>query len=139
MAKLTLKEQLAMHREKESCANCHKGIDPWGVPLENFDAVGRWRTEIPAHKKRPNTTVDALSVLPNGTEIDGVGQLQRYLVKDCSEKFARSMVRRLMAYGLGRSLDFGDGEATQALKTRFVENGKAPAGIAYTLTNCTFA
>jgi hypothetical protein len=48
--------------------------------------------------------------------------LQRYLVKDCSEKFARSMVRRLMAYGLGRSLDFGDGEATQALKTRFVES-----------------
>jgi len=122
LAKLTLKEQLEVHRKKESCANCHQGIDPWGVPLENFDAVGRWRIEVPAHKKRPATTVDATSMLPDGKEIDGVQQLQQYLVKDCSEKFARSLVKRLMAYGLGRSLDFGDREAIQALTTRFVEN-----------------
>jgi hypothetical protein len=122
MEKLTLKEQLAVHRKKESCANCHRGIDPWGVPLENFDAVGRWRTEVPAHRKRPATSVDAVSVLPDGTRIEGVVQLQRYLVNDCREKFARSIVKRMMAYGLGRSLDFGDREDTQALKVLFVEN-----------------
>ena len=122
LAKLTLKEQLAVHRSKESCANCHRGIDPWGMPLEQFDAVGRWRSEIPAHKKRPKTTVDAKDVLPDGTEIDGVEQLQRYLVEDCSERFARSLVKRLMAYGLGRSLDFGDREAAEALTKRFMES-----------------
>ena len=122
MEKLTLKEQLAVHREKESCANCHRGIDPWGIPLENYDAVGRWRTVVPAHRKRPTTTVDPVSVLPDGTRIDGVGQLQCYLVNDCSDKFARSIVKRMMAYGLGRSLDFGDREAVQTLKSRFVDN-----------------
>lgn len=122
LAKLTLKEKLEVHRKKESCANCHRGIDPWGIPLENFDAVGQWRDEIPSHKKRPATSVDATSILPDGKEIDGVHQLQRYLVEGCSEKFARSLVRRLMAYGLGRSLDFGDREAIRRLTTRFVEH-----------------
>ncbi len=122
LANLTLKEQLAVHRAKESCENCHQGIDPWGIPLENFDAIGRWRTEVPAHKKRPSTTVDAASILPDGTKINGVEQLQRYLVDDCSERFARSMVKRLMAYSLGRSLDFGDREAALTLTTRFIES-----------------
>jgi mono/diheme cytochrome c family protein len=45
-AGLSLKEQLAAHRQKAACANCHIGIDPWGIPLENFDAIGRWRTEF---------------------------------------------------------------------------------------------
>ncbi|PAY21350.1 hypothetical protein CKO51_01865 [Rhodopirellula sp. SM50] len=122
LAKLTLKEQLAVHREKETCANCHHGIDPWGIPLENFDAVGRWRTEIPPHRKRPRVSVDAESVLPDGTEIGGVRQLQRHLLDHCDERFARAMVRRLMAYGLGRTLDFGDREPVQALTRSFIDN-----------------
>ena len=122
LAKLTLKEQLAVHREKESCANCHQGIDAWGVPLESFDAVGRWRTSIPAHKKRPETAVDAASVLPNGTEINGIRELRRYLVEQRSEWFARAVVRRLMAYGLGRSLDLGDRADVESLTATFRQN-----------------
>jgi len=122
LANLTLKERLAVHRKKESCANCHRGIDPWGVPLENFDAVGRWRTEVPAHRKRPATAVDAASVLPGGTEINGAEQLQRHLVEKRSRSFARSVVKHLLAYGLGRSPDLGDREAVDALTTRFVDN-----------------
>ncbi|MCA9139103.1 MAG: DUF1592 domain-containing protein [Planctomycetales bacterium] len=122
LAKLTLKEKLAVHRQKESCANCHEGIDPWGVPLENFDAVGNWRTEIPAHKKRPATFVDAESVLPDGTEIIGVRNLQSYLLEECSDKFARAIVERLMAYGLGRSLDFGDRDVIESLTNGFIAN-----------------
>ena len=120
-AKLTLKEQLAAHRKKESCANCHRGIDPWGAPLENFDAVGRWRTEIPKHRQRPAKPIDAVSVLPNGKEINGAQELRRYLVEERSRWFARSLVKRLMAYGLGRSLDLGDREAVENLTGRFVE------------------
>lgn len=122
LADLTLKEQLAVHRQKESCASCHQGIDPWGVPLENFDAVGLWRTEIPAHKKRPTMAIDASSRLPDGTKLNGVQELQRYLVADRREWFARAVVKRLMAYGLGRSLDLGDREAVEELTNRFVEH-----------------
>lgn len=122
LAKLTLKEQLAVHREKESCANCHRGIDPWGIPLENFDAVGRWRTKVSAHRKRRETAVDAVSILPNGQKINGMQQLRRYLVEERSQWFARSVVKRLMAYALGRSLDRGDREAVDALTNEFVKN-----------------
>lgn len=122
LAKLTLKEQLVVHRQKESCKSCHQGIDPWGIPLENFDAIGRWRTLIPAHRKRPETAVDASSVLPGGEAIHGLRELQRYLVEERSQWFARSVVKRLMAYGLGRSLDFGDREAVETLTERFIEN-----------------
>lgn len=121
-AKLTLKQQLEVHRSKESCGNCHRDIDPWGVPLENFDAVGVWRTDVPKVRKRPKTKVDAASILPSGTEIEGPGQLKRYLVDAQSERFARSIVKRIMTYGLGRSLDFADREAVDELSSRFVEN-----------------
>lgn len=122
LAKLTLKEQLAIHRRKESCLSCHQGIDPWGIPLEHFDAVGRWRDSIPAHRKRPTTTVDATSVLPDGTKINGLPELQRFLVEERRDWFARAVVKRIMIYGLGRSLDLGDREAVDALTQKFEQN-----------------
>lgn len=122
LAKLTLKEQLAVHRAKESCASCHQGIDPWGIPLENFNAIGQWRSEVPAHRKRPRTEVDSQSVLPDGTSIQGVRELQRHLSENCRERFARSMVRRMMCYALGRSTDLGDREAVSELTEQFSES-----------------
>ncbi|MDB4459153.1 DUF1592 domain-containing protein, partial [bacterium] len=65
LAGLTVREQLALHREKESCANCHRGIDPWGLSLERFDAVGSWGETAPVRlvakgeKKAPRVVVDA--------------------------------------------------------------------------------
>lgn len=122
LAKLTLKEQLAVHRQKESCANCHQTIDPWGIPLEHFDAVGRWRDEVPAHRKRPATPVDAASTLPGGVQVDGLEQLQQYLVEHRRDLFARAIVKRMMAYGLGRSLDYGDRQAVERLTDRFIQS-----------------
>ena len=122
LAKLTLKQQLAVHRKNESCKSCHEGIDPWGVPLENFDAIGRWRTKVLAQAKRPEAEVDVTSVLPDGTEITGIEELQHYLRDECGERFARSLVKRLMAYGLGRSLDFADREETDKLTQHFIAN-----------------
>ncbi len=111
LAGLSPQEQLAVHREKESCRSCHAGIDPWGIPLENFDALGRWRS-----------AADAKSTLPDGTELDGFNDLKRYLLEERSDWFARSLVKRMMAYALGRSLDLGDRTTTTALTRQFVEN-----------------
>ena len=122
MAQLTLMQQLAAHRNKESCANCHRGIDPWGIPLENFDAIGRWRTEIPAHANRPGVPVETLARLPDGSEILDVHQLQAYLLEHRREQFATSLVRRLMTYGLGRSLDLGDRKSIKTLTEKFIQS-----------------
>ena len=109
-AKLSLKEQLKVHREKESCNNCHKGIDPWGLPLENFDALGQWRE-----------SKDIISEMSNGTTINGFADLKKYLVSERKSWFARSTVKRLMSYALGRSLDLGDRNAIEELSQYFQE------------------
>ena len=107
-----LNEQLEAHREKESCNNCHRGIDPWGLPLENFDALGHWR-------QSSNTA----STLPNGSTISNASELKRFLVTERKEWFARSLVRRVMVYALGRSLDLGDREPVGELTQSFVNHG----------------
>lgn len=129
LAGLSLKEQLALHRDKESCGNCHRGIDPWGVPLEHFSAVGLWQTESAVRRnskargKVPRgAPVDASSVLPDGTEINGLNELKSYLRTNRRELFARSVVRRLAVYALGRSLDLGDREAVDELTTVFIDS-----------------
>ena len=120
LAGLSLKEQLAAHRQKEACANCHRGIDPWGIPLENFDAIGVWRTELKRSKTKP---VDASSVLPDGTEISGLDDFRQYLIEHRKRQFSRAVVKRLAGYALGRSLDLGDEPMVQQLGQRFADGG----------------
>ena len=112
-AKLTIREQLEVHRNKESCASCHRGIDPWGIALENFDAIGLFRTEV--HEK----PVVAIDTLPNGTELDGVVSLKKYLVENRSEDFARAFVSRLAVYALGRNLELSDEDLIDDLTKEF--------------------
>ena len=109
---LTLKEQLEAHREKESCNNCHRNIDPWGLALENFDPLGQWR---------PSDS--SSTMLPNGSEITGIEGLKQYLLANRRSWFARSVVRRLMAYTYGRSLDVGDHESVESLTGNFEQGG----------------
>ena len=129
LAGLSLKDQLAAHRDKESCGNCHRGIDPWGIPLENFNAIGLWQTESTirrAVKGKAKVTrgapVDASSILHDGTEIVGLDQLKAYLRENRRDLFARSVVRRLSTYALGRSLDLGDRKSIDELTTVFIES-----------------
>jgi len=124
LAKLSLKQQLETHRQKEACNNCHRRIDPWGVAFENFDAIGRWRTEVPASRKnkRQKKPVDSVATLPDGKTVNGVGELKSYLVETRSEQFARALVKRLLTYSLGRSLEFADEKTVDALARQFIKD-----------------
>lgn len=108
--KLSVREQLEIHRTKESCNQCHRNLDPWGIALENLDAVGRWRTEIarPAGDHSEKLHIDANVTLPNGDLVAGTTGLKHYLLQHRKEEFARSLVCRLLGYSLGRSLDLTD-------------------------------
>ena len=90
-----MKAQLELHRNRESCRGCHRKIDPWGIPLESFDAAGLLREPIAA--------VDARSELPDGTEIDGVPALKAHLLGKRGDQLRRSAARHLAAYALGRT------------------------------------
>lgn len=111
--KLTLKERIADHRNKAACASCHSRIDPWGIAFENYDALGLFRTQI---KNKP---VDATSELFNRQVLAGMDGLKRYLLTDRQDQFARAMVHKLTAYGLGRPLTFGDRAEIDGLTALF--------------------
>lgn len=130
-AKLTLKAQLAVHREDKACVNCHLKIDPWGIPLEHYDAAGLYRTEalrLTAKKKGQTRTqvekapLDAEDTMTDGQSIEGAEQLKAYILEEKKAVFARALVVKLMAYGLGRSLEFTDESVVDELTAQFEEH-----------------
>lgn len=94
---LTLRDRLRIHRENPDCAGCHDRIDPVGFGLENFDAIGRFRTQ---DNGKP---IDAHGSIPGGTEYDGPRGLKEALMKD-PKPFVRHFVRQVYAYAMGRGL-----------------------------------
>jgi hypothetical protein len=123
-ASLPLKEQLEIHRKKESCNNCHRKIDPWGIAFENYDAIGKWRTEVlraPKKGRGKTSPVVSNSTLPGGHEIDGLPDLKKHLLEHQRERFSRALVAKLLTYGLGRSLEFTDEEIVESLSKKFAD------------------
>jgi hypothetical protein len=98
---VSLRQKLEVHRAAAACAACHKLMDPLGFGLENYDAIGAWRTE---EGKFP---IDSSGVLPNGDEFKGVRDLRNILKKRDNE-FRRCLAERLMTYALGRGLELDD-------------------------------
>ena len=135
IAALPLRDQLELHLENDACADCHRGIDPWGVALEEFDAIGLYRTTVRTRAsaaKRPpkgrreeieEHPVDARTVLPDGTNVAGLRGLSEYLVKTRKEQFARTLVVKLLTYALGRSLEFSDEQEVDRLTKVFSASG----------------
>ncbi|HEY0551397.1 MAG TPA: DUF1592 domain-containing protein [Verrucomicrobiae bacterium] len=107
-ANLSVRERLAEHRANAACASCHNMIDPPGFALENFDAVGRWRT---LEEGKP---VDASGGLPDGTKFTGVTGLEEGLLKR-SEIFAGTLTEKLLTFALGRGVESYDGPAVRKI------------------------
>jgi hypothetical protein len=104
----TMREQMAEHRASAVCASCHKVMDPIGFALENFDAVGAWRTE------EAGAPIDATGELADGTKVDGVVTLRKALLSRPGV-FAGTMTEKLLTYALGRGLDYHDMPVVRAI------------------------
>jgi mono/diheme cytochrome c family protein len=98
---MSIRQQMEAHRKNPSCAVCHVRMDPLGFSLENFDALGKWRTAS------DGIPVDASGALPDGTRFEGIAGLRR-LVASHQEDFARTFTQKLLAYALGRGLEARD-------------------------------
>jgi mono/diheme cytochrome c family protein len=107
---VTVREMMARHRDRPSCFACHGILDPLGLALENFDAVGRWRDK----DRMAGTVIDASGVLPDGTKIAGVDDLRKALASDPFQ-FVQTMTIKLMTYGLGRGIDYQDMPTVRAI------------------------
>jgi hypothetical protein len=100
----TVRARLEQHRDNATCRQCHGVIDPMGLALENFDAVGQFRT---VDRQAANQPIDASTVLPSGLAIDGPAALRTYLAGDPA-KFAQAFTEKLLMYALGRELEYFD-------------------------------
>jgi hypothetical protein len=122
---LTLREQIEGHREKVACINCHKKIDPWGLALENFDAAGAWRESVATGEGDDLNIVpvDAHTVLPDGSEVNGVGELGDYLLTERETDVMQGLVRHLMTYAIGRDLDILDVQEAEVVTRMFRASG----------------
>ncbi len=120
VATLPIREQLARHTSDPACADCHRGLDPWGQAMEQFDAIGRWRNTI----QRGSVTLpmDARAHLPDGHQVNGIAELKDYLLEHREEQFARALVAKLVTYSLGRTLEFSDESTIETLTQTFVED-----------------
>jgi len=110
----TVRERLAAHRADPACAGCHALIDPPGFALENYDAIGRWRT------LEDGTPVDARGGLPDGGSFEGVGGLEDRLVER-PELFVTAFTEKLLTFALGRGLEPSDAPTVR----RIVREAKA--------------
>ncbi len=98
----SVRERLEHHRKNPVCSTCHAPMDPLGFALENFDAIGAWRTT-----NEVGTPIDVLGALPDGTEIPGPLGLRTLLVSR-REQFARTITEKLLSYAIGRDIEYYD-------------------------------
>jgi hypothetical protein len=111
----TLRARLELHRANPVCAACHKVMDPIGFSLDNFDAVGAWRTED------AGKAIDAAGELADGTKVNGVVSL-RNAVLARPEIFAGTVTEKLLIYGLGRGLSASDMPTVRAILRQSATN-----------------
>jgi hypothetical protein len=114
--KLTAREQVIRHQASPTCASCHTRIDPLGFALENFDVLGRWRSED------GGSPIDASGKMPGGREFRGPDGLRGMLLER-GEEFALATLERLMTYALGRELEARDQPAAREILRQTEANG----------------
>ena len=126
----SIKNLLELHRNKESCYDCHVRLDPWGIPFERYSAIGKYQPLVAKDKVRVRgfnhkqdktfadyqaylrsiytEKVNASSRVPHGPAVDGMMNLKKYLLMERKDEIAENVVRRLMTYAIGRELTYRD-------------------------------
>ena len=98
---MTIREKLKLHLTLPTCASCHVKMDPLGLALENFNAIGKWRTSY------GTLPVESQGELPDGRVLNGPAGLRDVLV-EMHPEFVRTLIQKLLTYALGRGIEFYD-------------------------------
>ena len=108
----TLRQRMEQHRVDPACAGCHQLMDPLGFALENYDAIGRWRT------MEEGTPIDASGQLPNGSMVRNAGELIQHLKKEQGDAFLRCLTEKMLTYATGRGMEYFDRCAVDQISAR---------------------
>jgi hypothetical protein len=106
--RLTMRQRMEQHRANLVCAGCHARMDPIGFAMENFDAIGKWRTS------EAKTPIDASGSLPDGTKFQGTAELEKIFLSR-PEQFVTTVTEKLLTYALGRGVEYYDQPAIRSI------------------------
>jgi hypothetical protein len=126
----SVRELLEDHRKNPACAGCHKIMDPLGFSLDNFDAVGAWRT------KEAGAVIDASGQLADGSKVNGPDTLREALLKH-SDQFAATLAEKLLTYALGRGLEYYDMPAVRKIARDSASGGYRFSSIVLNIVRST--
>lgn len=124
---LTKKQRFAAHSTNPSCAICHERLDPYGFALENYDAIGRYRT------KEGDQLVDATAVLKGGPKLQGLAGLKHYLKTEKRDAFLHQMSQKILGFALGRSLEYYDEQVIRDAVKKLKANDHRFSALATTI------
>jgi cytochrome c551/c552 len=123
-----LRKALEQHRANAACASCHSRLDPLGFALENYDAIGKFRS------KEGGAEIDASSSLPGGTTFSGPGGLKRVLMER-HEEFVECLAEKLLTYALGRGLEHFDLPAVRHVRREAAQNENRFSSLVLAIVN----
>ncbi len=121
IAAMSLREQLELHASSRMCASCHSRMDPLGLALENFNAMGRWRDQ------EMNKPIDSQGQLVTGESFSGVQELKKILVSNHREQFLHTFTEKLLTYALGRGMEYYDTATLDQIVHRLETEGARPS------------
>jgi hypothetical protein len=120
---LSLRETLVLHREQALCASCHNRMDPLGLALENFNAMGMWR------EKEQNLPIDAAGKLMSGEAFANIRELKQILATNHETEFYTTVTEKLLTYALGRGLEYYDVTTVDAIVDDVKKSGGKPRAL----------
>jgi Protein of unknown function (DUF1592)/Protein of unknown function (DUF1588)/Protein of unknown function (DUF1587)/Protein of unknown function (DUF1585)/Protein of unknown function (DUF1595) len=126
----SVRATMEQHRKNEPCHSCHQLMDPIGLSLENFDAVGAWRT------RDAGLPIDAASKMYDGTPLDGPVSLRKAILNH-SDAFIETFTERLLAYGLGRVVDYKDMPMVRSIERAAAQDGNRFSAFVLAIVNST--
>ena len=104
-----MRQAMEQHRADPTCASCHARMDPLGFAMENYDGVGKWRTQD------AGSVIDASGTLPDGTKFDGPAGLKKILLTTHRDEYLSTVTTKLLTYALGRGLEYYDQPAVRSI------------------------
>jgi hypothetical protein len=128
---LSTREAMNLHHSNAVCASCHARMEPIGFALENYDAIGRWRTED------AGSTIDASGKLPDGSQFNGPEQLSKLLATKYRDDFVSTTTEKLLIYALGRGLEYYDNPAVRSITRRAAKDNYTMSALITAIVNST--
>lgn len=122
-----MRELMEAHRKKPLCASCHERMDPIGLALENFNALGQWRD------REDGQTIDSAGQLVTGEKFSNVMELKKILASSRKQDFYRCLTEKMLTYAIGRGVEYYDAPTVNSIMSQLSKEGGGMKDLIYAI------